>query len=218
MRCNCIDASREKGGIPDVMAGAERRICEKKREADWNSGTTATSACERPASSRHRQPRSQMRSLTARAPAAQILESPSDTRVPPRSTSSAEASRSRRDPHRTETNRDQTKASRNKYGWRGRPRPASACASSQELAIARASSRACRVAPLGLREFSADPVQRSSVVERRGLTTPVADVAVDDQSLFQDLTCGWETTCRQPHSPEILKGRGPGRADGRSHG
>ena len=87
-----------------------------------------------------------------------------------------------------------------------RPRPTSACASSQELAIARTSSRACRVAHLGLREFSADPVQRPSVVERRGLTTPVADVAVDDQSLFHGLTCCWETTCRQPHSRRGTEG------------
>ena len=35
-----------------------------------------------------------LRSLTARATAAQFLGSPSDMRVPPRSTSSAEASRS----------------------------------------------------------------------------------------------------------------------------
>ena len=48
---NCIDASCEKGRVPDAMAGAERRIPEKKREAGrWMSGTAATGACERPAS------------------------------------------------------------------------------------------------------------------------------------------------------------------------
>ena len=118
MRRNCINASWEKGRIPDVMAGAERKMPEKKREADrWVSRTTATGACERPASSRRRQPSSRMRSLTARAPAAQFPRSPSDTRVPPRSTSSAEASRSlARSARETETNRDQTKAIRNKCG------------------------------------------------------------------------------------------------------
>jgi hypothetical protein len=76
------------------MASAER-ISEKKSEADrWISGTTATSARERSASLGRRQPSSQLGPLASRAPAAPILESPSDTRVPPRSASSAEASRS----------------------------------------------------------------------------------------------------------------------------
>ena len=41
------------------------------------------------------------------------------------------------------------------------------------------------VTPLSLREVTADPVQRPSLVERLGLTTPVAEVAVDAQGLLR---------------------------------
>ena len=41
------------------------------------------------------------------------------------------------------------------------------------------------VTPLGLREVTAGPVQRPSLVERLGLATAVVDVAVDLHSLFQ---------------------------------
>jgi hypothetical protein len=40
------------------------------------------------------------------------------------------------------------------------------------------------VAHLSLRGFTADPVQRPSLVERLGLTTPAAQVAVDAQGLL----------------------------------
>ena len=43
------------------------------------------------------------------------------------------------------------------------------------------------VTPLSLREVTVDPVQRPSLVERIGLTIPVAEVAVDAQSLLQGL-------------------------------
>jgi hypothetical protein len=40
------------------------------------------------------------------------------------------------------------------------------------------------VAPLSLCEVTADPVQRSYLVERLGLTAPVAEVAEDAQGLL----------------------------------
>ena len=46
------------------------------------------------------------------------------------------------------------------------------------------------VAPLSLREVTADPVQRPCLVERLGLATPVAEVAVDAQGLLQSLGRG----------------------------
>src|SRR5271165_5402422 len=45
------------------------------------------------------------------------------------------------------------------------------------------------VTPLGLREVPADPVQRSSFIQRSGLATPVAEVPVDAQGLLQHLGC-----------------------------
>jgi len=74
------------------MAGMEEKMPKKKAETGRRiSRSTATGARERTASSRWRQPSSHTRSLTARATAAQFPGSPSDMRVPPRSTSSAEA-------------------------------------------------------------------------------------------------------------------------------
>ena len=51
------------------------------------------------------------------------------------------------------------------------------------------------VAPLSLREVTADPVQRPSLVERSYLTAPVAEVAVDVQGLLQGLGRGRVITC-----------------------
>jgi hypothetical protein len=53
MRWNCIKASWEKSRILNVMEGMERRMPEQGKEASRRiSRTTATGACERPASSR----------------------------------------------------------------------------------------------------------------------------------------------------------------------
>jgi hypothetical protein len=97
VRRNCISASWEKGWIPNVMAGMERKMPEKREAGHWTFRMTAMGACEPTASSRWRQPNSRTRSLTARTTSAQFPGSPSDMRVPPRSTSTAEASRSLRD-------------------------------------------------------------------------------------------------------------------------
>jgi len=64
------------------------------------------------------------------------------------------------------------------------------------------------VAPLSLREFTADPLQRPCLVERRGLATPLAEVAVDAQSLLQSPGRGWVITRRPPHLPEAEEGVG----------
>ena len=42
------------------------------------------------------------------------------------------------------------------------------------------------MAPFSLREVTADPVQRPCLVERFGLTTPLAEVAVDAQGLLSN--------------------------------
>ena len=64
------------------------------------------------------------------------------------------------------------------------------------------------VAPLSLREVTADPVQRPSLVERLGLTTPVTEVAQDAQGLLQGLGRSRVITRRQPHDPEVAEGAG----------
>ena len=61
------------------------------------------------------------------------------------------------------------------------------------------------VTPLSLREVTVDPVQRPSLVERLGLTIPVADVAVDARSLLQGLGRGRVITRQPPHVPEAVE-------------
>ena len=64
------------------------------------------------------------------------------------------------------------------------------------------------VAPLGLREVTADPVQHPSLVERHSLTTPVAEVAVHAQGLVQGLGRGREITRQPPHGSQEEEGGG----------
>jgi hypothetical protein len=59
------------------------------------------------------------------------------------------------------------------------------------------------VTPLSLREFTADLVQRSSLVERLGLTTPLAVVAVDVQGLIQGLGRGRVIAGQPEDVPEV---------------
>jgi len=61
------------------------------------------------------------------------------------------------------------------------------------------------VTPLSLREVTVDPVQRPSLVARLGLTIPVADVAVDAQSLLPGLGRGRVITRQPPHVPEAVE-------------
>ena len=61
---------------------------------------------------------------------------------------------------------------------------------------------------LGLREVTADPVQRPCLVECLGLTTPVAEVAVDAQGLLQGLGRGRVITRQPPDGPEVAEGVG----------
>ena len=62
--------------------------------------------------------------------------------------------------------------------------------------------------PLSLREVTADPVQRSSLVERLGLTTPVAEVAVEAQGLLQGPGRGRVITRERPDVPQVAEGVG----------
>ena len=64
------------------------------------------------------------------------------------------------------------------------------------------------VTPLGLREVTAHPVQRPCLVERLGLTAPVAEVAVDAQGLLQSLGRARVVTRHPPHDPELGEGVG----------
>jgi hypothetical protein len=89
-----------------------------------------------------------------------------------------------------------------------RPRPASAWASVQGLAMARACSSACWWQPLSLREVAAGPVQRPFLVERLGLTGPVAEVAEDAQGLVQQLGGGRVITSLPPQDPESAEDPG----------
>ena len=62
--------------------------------------------------------------------------------------------------------------------------------------------------PFSLREVTADPVQRPSLVERPGLAPPVAEVAVDVQGLLQGLGRGRVITRQPPDRPEVVEGVG----------
>src|ERR1700728_1131797 len=64
------------------------------------------------------------------------------------------------------------------------------------------------VTALGLREVSADAVQRPGLVERLGLGTPVAEVAVDTQGLLQRLGRSRVITPQPPHAPQEQEGVG----------
>ena len=64
------------------------------------------------------------------------------------------------------------------------------------------------VTPLSLGKVTVDPVQRPSLVERAGLSAPVADVAVDVQGLLQGPGRGRVITRQPPHDPEIAEGVG----------
>jgi hypothetical protein len=85
-----------------------------------------------------------------------------------------------------------------------RPRPASACASSQEAPMAWARSRACRWHC----EVAEGPVQRPPFVERLGLASPVAEVAVDVQALLQGLDRGRVIAGRPLDVPQFAEGVG----------
>ena len=54
---------------------------------------------------------------------------------------------------------------------------------------------------LSLREVTADPVQRSPLIERVDLTTRLAEVAEGVQRLLQGLGRGWVITRQPPHDP-----------------
>ena len=64
------------------------------------------------------------------------------------------------------------------------------------------------MAPLGLCEVTADPVQRPCLVERLGLTASVAEVAVDVQGVLQGLGRGRVITGQPPHGPQVVQGAG----------
>jgi hypothetical protein len=61
---------------------------------------------------------------------------------------------------------------------------------------------------LSLREVIADPVQRPFLVERLGLTTPFAEVAVDGQGLLVGLGRGRVITGQPPYDPQVAEGAG----------
>jgi hypothetical protein len=64
------------------------------------------------------------------------------------------------------------------------------------------------VAPLSLREVTADPVQRPSLVKRLGLTTRVVEVTVDAQRLVLSLGGSQIITRHPPHDPQVEEGVG----------
>ena len=64
------------------------------------------------------------------------------------------------------------------------------------------------MAPLSLREVTADPVQRPFLVEHLKLTDLVAKVTVDAQGLVQGLGGGRVIARRAPHDPEVEKREG----------
>jgi hypothetical protein len=64
------------------------------------------------------------------------------------------------------------------------------------------------VARLGLREVAVDPVQPPSLVERLGLTAPVADIAVNAKGLVQGLCCGRVLARQPPYATEEEEGVG----------
>ena len=51
-------------------------------------------------------------------------------------------------------------------------------------------------------------MQRPCLVERLGLATPVAEVAVDAQGLLQGLGRGRVITRQPPHDPQVVEGVG----------
>jgi hypothetical protein len=61
---------------------------------------------------------------------------------------------------------------------------------------------------LGLREVTADPVQRPALVERLGFAAPVTEVAVDAEGLLGGLGRGRLVPGQPPHVPQEAEGAG----------
>jgi hypothetical protein len=64
------------------------------------------------------------------------------------------------------------------------------------------------VTPLGLRQFTADPVQRPFVVGRPDFTAPVTKVAEGAQGLLGGLGRRWVIIRQPPHLPRVEQDTG----------